>query len=159
MVQSVVPAAHRPPRQTILGFRCDTPRSRLARDIANDFGCCIKRVRSAASLSPWVALSALGSANSSAALCGSAAAAAASSAAQGAAPGCVLPAVDAPPPIAQAPDVPPPAPVAAVPAAATGFSILPLLLGLAGAAAIAALILAGGGDDDDDIDVEPITQP
>nr|WP_294170934.1 hypothetical protein [uncultured Sphingomonas sp.] len=108
-----------------------------------------------APLSPWVVLSALGSSSSSAAICASAAAA--SSAVQGAAtPGCVLPAVDAPPPIAQAPQGTP-VPVAAGPAAAAGFSILPLLLGLAGAAAIAALLLTGGPDEDE-IDVEPITQ-
>lgn len=108
-----------------------------------------------ASLSPWVALSALGSSSSSAAVCASAAAAA-SSAAQAPAPGCVLPAIDAPPPIAQVPDAAPVS-LAAAPATAAGFSVLPLLLGLAGAAAIAALLLAGD-DDEDEIDVEPITQ-
>lgn len=107
-------------------------------------------------LSPWVALSALGSLGSSAAVCASAAAAAASSAAQAPAPGCVLPAVDAPPPIAQVPEAAP-LPVAAAPAAAAGFSVLPLLLGLASAAAIAAFLITDNNDEDE-IDVEPITQ-
>lgn len=105
-------------------------------------------------LSPWVALSALGSSGSSAAVCASAAAAA-SSAAQAPAPGCVLPAVDAPPPIAQVPEASP-VPVAAAPAAAAGFSVLPLLLGLASAAALAAFLLTDG-DDEDEIDARPIT--
>lgn len=107
-----------------------------------------------ASISPWVALSALGSSASSSALCGASVAAASSAAAQ-AAPGCVLPVVDAPP--APVVETPVPVPVATTPVA-RGFSILPLLLGLVGVAAIAALLL-GGGDDDDDINVNPITQP
>ena len=106
-------------------------------------------------LSPWVALSALGSTASSAALCGSATtSAAAASSAQGTAPGCVLPVVDAPPPV-----VPTTEPVAAVAPVERGFSVLPLLLGLAGVAAIAALLMSGDGDDDIDITPEPVTQP
>ena len=108
----------------------------------------------AAVLSPWVALSALGSVGSSAALCGSTAAAASSSAAQAAGPGCVLPVVDAPPPV-----VPTTEPIAAVAPVERGFSVLPLLLGLAGVAAIAALLLSGNGDDDINIEPEPVTQP
>ena len=110
-------------------------------------------------LSPWVALSALGSSGSRAALCGSSsasAAAGASTSAQTAAPGCVLPVVDAPAPVVQPVE---PVPAAAVPAAARGFSVLPLLLGLAGVAALAALLLSGDGDDDINIDPEPITTP
>lgn len=108
------------------------------------------------SVSPWVTLSALGSSSSSAALCGSAAAAAAAATAAQAAPGCVLPVIDAPVPVAEVPQ-----PVAAAPYAEPvrrGFSVLPLLLGLVGLAAIVAVLL-GGGDDEDDINVNPITQP
>jgi len=92
-------------------------------------------------VSPWVALSALGSANSAAALCGGAAAATAAS--QAGVPGCVLPQVDALPAAAPAAS----APLAqAVPMAARGFGFLPILLGLATLAAGIAL-LAGSGKD------------
>ncbi len=92
------------------------------------------------SISPLVALSALGSDASRAAFCGASAVAAAgaAAAAQGAAPGCVLPAVAAvaPPPMVEAP--PPPVALPPVePVAGPAFS--PLLLALA---AIAAAVLA-----------------
>jgi 2-oxoglutarate dehydrogenase E2 component (dihydrolipoamide succinyltransferase) len=96
-------------------------------------------------VSPWVALSALGSTNSGAALCAGAAAAAANSSAQAGVPGCVLPLVDAAPaPVAAAP-APVAAPIAPV-AAARGIGFLPILLGLATLAAGIAL-LAGSGKD------------
>jgi hypothetical protein len=109
-----------------------------------------------AQVDPLVALSLFASPASQAALCGGAGAAAAAgsavAAAQGAAPGCVLPVVDAPPPVAQsqpAPQALPPAQAAAIPvAAAAGFEALPLLLGLLAVAASAALLFDGNGDDD-----------
>ena len=108
----------------------------------------------APSLSPLVALSVLGSDASRAALCGSAAAAAAAGAiagAQGAAPGCVLPVVDAvPPPMVEAPP-PPLAPV--VPVASTGFGIPLALLGLLGAIVIGAVLLDRADDNDDEFEV------
>jgi hypothetical protein len=60
--------------------------------------------------------------------------------------------MDTPPPLVETPP-----PVAAEPVAEGGFSVLPLLLGLAGVVAIAAILLSGNGGDD--IDIEPITQP
>ena len=96
-------------------------------------------------LSPLVALSAFGSQASAQAVCGSAAATAAGAAAVQGQPGCVLPAVDAPPPppVGETPPIQP----AAAPG---GFSISPVLLGLVGIAALAALIAAGGDDSDAD---------
>lgn len=92
------------------------------------------------SVNPLVAVSIFGSPASAQAVCGSVAApaagAAAATAAQGQ-PGCVLPAVDAPPPVA---DVAPPPP------APRGFGIMPILLGLLGIAALAALIASGNED-------------
>jgi hypothetical protein len=113
---------------------------------------------SQSTISPLVALSALGSDVSRAALCG-------------ASQGCVLPASyqlayqDAvpPPPVADpnAPPPPveealPPPPVAPPPVAPMGgggsFGISPLLLALAGitAAVLLALLLKGGNNDDDE---------
>ena len=91
--------------------------------------------------SPIVTLSILGSGVSAAALCG----AAVTSAAQAPASGCVLPAIDLPPPVAVvAPPPPAPFPVAvAAPAVAgTGF-LVPLIGGLAALVAILALISFG----------------
>jgi hypothetical protein len=115
---------------------------------------------SRASIDPLVALSVFASDASRAALCGAAASAAATAAiagqaAQGAAPGCVLPVLDAPvaaPPVSEA--LPPP-PVAPPPVAATGggFAISPLILGLigiAGAVAAATLLGRGGGNNDEE---------
>lgn len=109
------------------------------------------------SISPLVALSALGSDASRTALCGAAAAAAAGAAAvaQGAAPGCVLPVVDAvPPPVVEAP--PPPVALPPVEPVSAGFAISPLLLALAGiAAAVLAYYLLKDDDEDGDIDLSP----
>ena len=101
----------------------------------------------APAISPMVALSIFGSQASVAALCGSSATATAASAAataQAPAGGCVLPVVDAPPPlpVAQAPFVPAPA--------SGGFGLTPILLGLAGIAILAALILSQNDDNDND---------
>lgn len=98
------------------------------------------------SISPLVALSALASDASAAALCGASAAAVAgaAAAAQAAQPGCVLPVVDAPvaPVVTEALPPPPVAPPP-VPAAGGGFGVSPLLLGLVaiGAAALAYFLL------------------
>ena len=101
-------------------------------------------------IAPLVALSALGSDASRAALCGASAVAAAGAAAtaQGAAPGCVLPVVDAVPPPAVVETVPPP--IMAEPVVA-GPAISPLLLALAGiAAAVLAYYLLKDDDDEED---------
>jgi hypothetical protein len=108
------------------------------------------------SITPLVALSALGSDASRAALCGASAVAAAGAAAatQGAAPGCVLPVVDSVPPPAVVETAPPP--MVAEPVVA-GPAISPLLLALAGiaAAVLAYYLLKGDDDDDGDIDLSP----
>ena len=106
-------------------------------------------IPSAASISPWVAFSALGTQASGAALCGSSVAAAASAAqAAPAQPGCVLPVVDAvpPPPVVTGP------PVAALPpvVGGGGLGISPLLLGLGLLTVVGLLALAHGDDDEDD---------
>jgi hypothetical protein len=95
-------------------------------------------------VSPWVALSALGSTNSGAALCASAAAASASSSAQAGVPGCVLPQIDAAP--VEVPGTAAPSPTIASTAGVRGLGFLPILLGLATLAAGIAL-LAGSGKD------------
>lgn len=97
-------------------------------------------------ISPMVALSIFGSQASAAALCGSSATTVAASAAVAQAPGtgCVLPVIDAPPPVPMAqpaPFVPPPA---------TGFGLTPILLGLAGIAILAALIASQDIDNDNE---------
>lgn len=97
-------------------------------------------------VSPMVALSIFGSQSSAAALCGASAttvAAGAAASAQAPGAGCVLPVVDAPPPLPAAEPLP-----AAQPIATSGFGIAPVLLGLAGIAILAALI-AGSNDDND----------
>ena len=85
-------------------------------------------------VAPWAALSLMSSGAPAAALCGAAATAAQASA------GCVLPAVDAPPPVADV-GPPPPTPVPPVEAAneGLGVGISPLWLAL-GAIAAGALI-------------------
>ena len=101
--------------------------------------------------SPIVTLSILGSGISAAALCGAAASSAAAySATSSQAPvgGCVLPAVDAPPPVAvvePAPPLPAPYPVAAALPASTGF-LVPLIGGLAALVGVLALIGFGKGN-------------
>lgn len=100
------------------------------------------------SINPLVALSALGSPASRAALCGSSAAAAAATMAGQGVPGCLLPIVDAvPPPIpeAAAPPVLEPAPLAAA-APMTGlYAIPPVLLGMVGI--VLGLVLLHALDD------------
>lgn len=110
-----------------------------------------------ASISPLVALSALGSGASRAALCGASAAAVAGAAAasQGAAPGCVLPAVDAMPPPAVV-EAPPPMEPMAEPYVQGGMGISPLLLVLGAiAAGVLAYYLLKDDDEDGDIDLSP----
>ena len=103
-------------------------------------------------LSPWVALSALGGTASSTALCASAIAGS-SAATQGQAPGCVLPLVDALPPVVES--VPMAAPVAV--ASGGGLGFLPLLLGLAAAAGAIAFLLSDNSEDGDFILPVPAT--
>jgi hypothetical protein len=85
-------------------------------------------------INPWAALAVMSGTAPAAVLCGSVAAAAA---AQTPGTGCVLPAMDAPPPVAQT-GPPPPIPVPPVEVAGAGLGVDPLLLGL-------AAILAGVG--------------
>jgi hypothetical protein len=95
------------------------------------------------SISPLVAVSVFGTQASAEAVCNSATAAAAAGAAavaQGQA-GCVLPATDLPPPVAQ--NAPPP-----IAQGVGGFGIAPVILGLLGIAALAALIASGNDDSD-----------
>src|SRR5438045_9605405 len=80
-------------------------------------------------VAPWAALTALTGGAPAAALCGSAAVVA-----QAPATGCVLPAVDVAPPVAQTAP-PPPIPVPPVEAPSEGFGVSPLLLALAAVAA------------------------
>ena len=92
-------------------------------------------------ISPMVALSVFGSEASATALCGSAATSVAMSsvaAAQAPAGGCVLPVVDAPPPVPVAYSAPLPVP--------NGIGIAPILLALAGIAIFSALIFTGDKD-------------
>lgn len=100
-----------------------------------------------AAISPFVALSALGSEVSAAALCGSSTAAGAAAASQGANQGCVLPAVDQAPPQPVA-ETPPP-PLAVEPYAPVGgAAVSPLLLALVGiAAAVGLYYLVFRGND------------
>ena len=84
-------------------------------------------------IAPWAALSMMSAGAPAAALCG-----AAVTAAQATSAGCVLPAVDAPPPVAQA-GPPPPTPVPPVEPVGGGLGISPLWLAL-GAIAAGALI-------------------
>ena len=110
-----------------------------------------------ASISPLVALSALQSSASRAALCGASAAAVAGAAAasQGAAPGCVLPAVDAVPPPA-AVEYPPPMEPMAAPIVEGGMGVSPLLLVLGAiAAGVLAYYLLKDDDRDGDWDLSP----
>ena len=86
-------------------------------------------VSAAPQISPWATLAGLSGGAPAAALCG-----AAVTAAQASAPGCVLPVVDTPPPVAQNPP-PAPIPVPPVEAAGGGFGINPLYLALVAVAA------------------------
>jgi hypothetical protein len=101
-----------------------------------------------AAISPFVALSALGSGVSAAALCGSSAVSGAAAVAQGAAQGCVLPAVDPAAPAAVAETAPPPPYVAEPVAPMGGAAVSPLLLALVGiAAAVGLYYLVFRGND------------
>jgi len=97
------------------------------------------------SVNPLVAVSLFGTQASAQEVCSPAVAAAAAGAAVAAQgqPGCVLPAVDAPPP----PQAAPP------PVRTGGFGISPIILGLLGIAALAALI--AGSNDDSNSPVSP----
>lgn len=105
---------------------------------------------SARTVDPLVTLSVFGTQASRAAVCaaGAQAAIAAGSAVvtqAGPAPGCVLPVVDAPPPVVS--EAPPPVYYPEPVARGGGIGALPLLLGLAVLIGAAALLLH---DDDDD---------
>lgn len=104
-------------------------------------------------VNPWAALTALSGGAPAAAICGAAAVAAAAQAA----PGCVLPVVDAVP-VAQATPPPTPVPVPPVEPIGGGFGFSPLLLALGALAAGALLYFAlnKSGDDDDE---EPVPTP
>lgn len=100
-------------------------------------------------INPMIALSIFGSQASVAALCGSSATTAAASAAataQAPAGGCVLPVVDAPPPL----PVVEPAPYMPAPVASSGWGLTPILLGLVGIAILAALIISQDKDNDNE---------
>lgn len=93
---------------------------------------------SSAQVDPWAVLSVMSGGASAVAMCGAAAAAAA---AQAPATGCVLPAVDTPPPVAT--NAPPqPIPVPPVEPLSAGLGISPLLLGLLAVAAGVGLYFA-----------------
>ena len=82
---------------------------------------------SAIQISPWVALSAMSGGAPAAALCGAAAVAAAAQAPSG----CVLPALDAAPPVAQAGPPPQPIPVPPIEGpSGLGLGMDPLMLAL-----------------------------
>ncbi len=76
-------------------------------------------------INPWAALAVMSGPAPAAVLCGSAAAAAQP------ASGCVLPATETPPPVAQTTEPPLPIPVPPVEAAGGGLGVSPLLLALA----------------------------
>jgi hypothetical protein len=96
-----------------------------------------------ASVSPWAALTVLSGGAPAAALCGAAAVAAAQ-----ATPGCVLPVVDAPPPVAAPPT---PVPVPPVEPVGGGLGIDPLLLALGAIAlGVGIYFLVKGNDDDEE---------
>ena len=102
-------------------------------------------------VNPLVAVSVFGTQASAQTVCANTASAAAAAgaavAAQGQA-GCVLPAVDTPPPTAIEQSV--------VPSETRyGIGIAPIILGLLGIAALAALIMGGDDDDNGDTEVSP----
>ena len=102
-------------------------------------------------INPWAALTAMSGGAPAAALCGAAAMAAA---AQTAAPGCVLPVVDAVP-VAQTTPPPTPVPVPPVEPIGGGFGFDPLLLALGALAAGALLYFILNKNDDEDEDGTP----
>jgi len=89
-------------------------------------------------VSSWATLSILTGGAPAAAACGAAAVAAVAQAPAG---GCVLPAVDTPPPVAQS-QPPAPIPVPPVEGPSEGFGISPILLGLVAIAAGVGLYFA-----------------
>ena len=93
---------------------------------------------SATQVDPWAVLSVMSGGASAAAVCGAAAVAVAAPTPPA---GCVLPAVDTPPPVAANPP-PQPIPVPPVEAAGGGLGISPLLLGLLAVAAGVGLYFA-----------------
>lgn len=96
-----------------------------------------------ASVSPWAALTILSGGAPAAALCGAAAVAAAQTT-----PGCVLPVVDAPPPVAAPPT---PVPVPPVEPVGGGLGIDPLLLALGAIAlGVGIYFLVKGKDDEEE---------
>lgn len=98
-------------------------------------------------VNPWAALTAMSGGAPAAALCGAAAMAAA---AQTAAPGCVLPVVDAVP-VAQVTPPPMPVPVPPVEPIGAGFGFDPLLLalGVLAAGALLYFVLNKSNNDED----------
>jgi hypothetical protein len=74
-----------------------------------------------------------------------AAAASAAAATQGGAPGCVLPQIDAPVPVAQVPETVPLGTTIVAPAAVAGTGFLPILLGLAVFAGVIGFFVANNG--------------
>lgn len=100
----------------------------------------------ASQVNPWAALTAMSGGAPAAALCGAAAVAAA---AQTAAPGCVLPVVDAAP-VAQTTPPPTPVPVPPVEPIGGGFGVDPLLLALGALAAGALIYFVLNKKDDED---------
>lgn len=105
-----------------------------------------------AHVDPLVALSALATVQSNAAVCSaSTAAAAGAAAAQAATPGCVLPVTGAPAPVAEVGPPPPPPPVVGAAAAPKAFGVLPLVIGLAAIIGLAAALLSGGGNGKGDL--------
>lgn len=100
----------------------------------------------AAPVNPWAALTAMSGAAPAAALCGAAAAAAVAQAGTN----CVLPALDAPPVVAQAG---PPAPIPVPPVEPVGsFAFSPLFLALGALAAGALIYFLVKGKDKDEAD-------
>lgn len=105
----------------------------------------------AASISPFVALSAYGTMQSRSAVCaaaiGTAGAAAAAAAGQAAGPGCVLPVVDPAAPVVVDAAPLPPVGVAVAPAG-FGFGVGAILAGLIAVAGLAAVLLSKGDNND-----------
>lgn len=99
--------------------------------------------------SPWAALSAFASSSSAEALCPTTTAGTANAAGQAApAPGCVLPAVDAPAPVVEQ---------GIVEQTSGGFPLIGVLAGLAALAALTALALSGDAEDDIELDLPPVS--
>jgi hypothetical protein len=115
-------------------------------------------VASIAAVDPLVSLSALGTAQSRAAVCAAgttAAAMAGAASLQAAPPGCVLPVTG--PVAAPVGEAVPPPPLATgvMPAAGKGLGMLPLLGGLALLGVVAALLIRGGTQEGDLTPISP----